>query len=164
MDVISKLLLNSLYGRMSLDDRHNDIKVYDFKEFKALLENDEYSSKIEHWDEFKEARKMLVETIFDRYTNDFNSNYEDNHMSSIGISAAVTAEARIFMDQFKNNPELELYYTDTDSAFFDKPLPDNLVGDELGQMRLVEVLDEAVFISPKIYGGVRTNSEAEKRY
>ena len=39
-----------------------------------------------------------------------------------------------------------------------------MVGDDLGQMRLVEVLDEAVFISPKIYGGVRTNSEAEKRY
>ena len=158
MNIISKLLLNSLYGRMSLDDRHNDIKVYDFKEFKALLENDEYSSKIEHWDEFKEARKMLVETIFDRYTNDFNSNYEDNHMSSIGISAAVTAEARIFMDQFKNNPELELYYTDTDSIFttsspedMEKLFPGIISSKGLGKLKHEYTIINAIFLSPKCY-------------
>ena len=34
-----------------------------------------------------------------------------------------------------------------------------MVGDDLGQMILVEVLDEAVFISPKIYGGVYAKTE-----
>ena len=36
-----------------------------------------------------------------------------------------------------------------------------MVGDDLGQMRLVEVLDEAVFIAPKVYGGVISKTSAQ---
>lgn len=43
---------------------------------------------------------------------------------NVAIASAVTAYARIFMSIFKNNLDYNLYYTDTDSIFVDKPLPD----------------------------------------
>ena len=42
-------------------------------------------------------------------------NDESTHNTSIGIAAAITAYSRIYMSQFKNNPKIMLYYTDTDS-------------------------------------------------
>jgi|ERR1700688_233747 len=46
------------------------------------------------------------------------------HNVNISIAAAVTAYARIHMSQFKNNPSLpNLYYSDTDSLYFDGPPP-----------------------------------------
>ena len=32
---------------------------------------------------------------------------------SVGIASAVTAYARVFMSKFKNNPDFNLFYTDT---------------------------------------------------
>uniref|UniRef100_A0A896YS35 DNA polymerase n=1 Tax=Coniophora puteana TaxID=80637 RepID=A0A896YS35_9AGAM len=55
---------------------------------------------------------------------------------------------------FKNNPKYNLYYTDTDSIFIDKPLSDNLVSEELGKMKLEYVLKDAVFLAPKVYAGM----------
>lgn len=34
------------------------------------------------------------------------------------------------MSQFKNNLNYNLYYSDTDSIYIDKPLPDHLVSDK----------------------------------
>lgn len=33
-------------------------------------------------------------------------------------------------------PDYEVYYTDTDSIFVSKPLPDELIGDGLGQIKM----------------------------
>src|ERR1700674_212937 len=47
---------------------------------------------------------------------------------NIAIASAVTAYARIHMSQFKNNPSFpNLYYTDTDSLYFDGPLPNSFI-------------------------------------
>jgi len=60
------------------------------------------------------------------------------------------------MSQFKNNPRLwrlpNLYYTDTDSVYFDGPLGDSFVSNTiLGKLKLEGIWDEAVFLSPKVY-------------
>jgi hypothetical protein len=56
------------------------------------------------------------------------------------------------MSQFKNNPEFNLYYTDTDSIYIDKELPKDLISDkELGKMKQEYILDNAIFLSPKVY-------------
>jgi hypothetical protein len=63
------------------------------------------------------------------------------------------------MMDYKNHPGFEVYYTDTDSLFTDKPLPEYLVGKELGQMKN-ETLDKygvdsiaaATFVGLKKYG------------
>jgi hypothetical protein len=57
------------------------------------------------------------------------------------------------MSQFKNNPLLpKLYYTDTDSAYFDGPLPNNFISQtELGKLKLEGIYDKALFLAPKVY-------------
>jgi DNA polymerase elongation subunit (family B) len=56
------------------------------------------------------------------------------------------------MSQFKNNPEINLYYSDTDSIYVNKPLAYYLINDKiLGRMKLEYVIKKAIFISPKVY-------------
>lgn len=75
--------------------------------------------------------------------------------TSIVISAAVTAYARIHITKLKLdilNMGGELYYSDTDSIVTNIKLPDNLVSaNKLGLLKLEHALDEAIFISNKIY-------------
>jgi hypothetical protein len=56
----------------------------------------------------------------------------------VGIAAAVTAYARIEMLELKMlliKLGIKLYYTDTDSIFVDKELPQELIGSDLGQLK-----------------------------
>jgi hypothetical protein len=76
----------------------------------------------------------------------------ETHNVSIGIASAITAYARIHMSQFKNNPDFNLFYSDTDSIYIDKPLPKDLVNSKiLGKMKLENILDKAIFLAPKLY-------------
>jgi hypothetical protein len=70
---------------------------------------------------------------------------------NVAIASAITAEARINMSIFKNNPEFKIYYSDTDSIVTNKPLPDSMVGNALGQVKLEYVITKAVFLAPKVY-------------
>lgn len=58
------------------------------------------------------------------------------------------------MSQFKNNPDYNLYYSDTDSIIIDKPLQSYQVGKEIGFMKLENKLTEGTFLAPKVYGGI----------
>jgi DNA polymerase type B, organellar and viral len=139
MYLISKLLMNSLYGRFGMNEilfiheiiNENDLNYY----------IDKYSiNEIIHLNN----NKLLI-SYFD--INDKNNNRlsNENHFyNSIGI--AITAYSRIYMTQFKNNPNFELYYSDTDSIDINKPLPNNCVGKELGKMKLEYIFNEAVFL------------------
>jgi hypothetical protein len=64
------------------------------------------------------------------------------------------------MSQFKNNPLLpNLYYTDTDSANFDGPIPDKYISStELGKLKLEGIYDKALFLAPKVYA-LKNDSE-----
>jgi hypothetical protein len=56
------------------------------------------------------------------------------------------------MSQFKNNPNFNLYYSDTDSIYIDRPLPGHLINSKvLGLMKLEYILDDAIFLAPKVY-------------
>lgn len=61
------------------------------------------------------------------------------------------------MSFFKNNPDFKIYYSDTDSIFINKPLPD--WGSSLGQMKLEHVIYKAVFLAPKVYGFITTDGK-----
>ena len=52
----------------------------------------------------------------------------------------------------QNNPSYNLYYSDTDSIYIDKPLPDHLIGEGLGLMKLENKIKRAIFLAPKVYG------------
>jgi len=57
------------------------------------------------------------------------------------------------MSQFKNNPSFpNLYYSDTDSVYFDGPLPENFISNTvLGKLKLEGIWDKALFLAPKVY-------------
>jgi hypothetical protein len=78
---------------------------------------------------------------------------------SIPISAAVTACARVHMSQFKTMKNITLYYSDTDSIDIDTLLPNKYIGKELGLMKLEHIFNDAVFLAPKVYGGITDTYE-----
>nr|YP_010697864.1 DNA polymerase [Phellinidium ferrugineofuscum]WCF76825.1 DNA polymerase [Phellinidium ferrugineofuscum] len=147
--MISKLLMNSLYGRFGMSQsnvahelvNNSDIsKVVDSKGLSNVVEVLELgdSSLISYYERFQRTPKI-----------------------NIAIASAVTANARVHMSQFSNNSEYKLYYSDTvppgPSIFIDKPLADSLVSDkQLGLMKLEHVLTKYVGIGPKVYGGIDT--------
>ena len=144
MNIILKLGLNSLYGRFGMDDNLGEVIVINNNEDDSFYANNTLKDLIDLGD------YLIVRTKDSPYeleTKDQNSNV------NIAIASAVTAYARIHMTHFKNNPNLpKLYYTDTDSAYFDGPLPDYLVSQtELGKMKLEGIFDKAIFLAPKVY-------------
>jgi len=146
MNMIAKLLQNSLYGRFALNPVLERHIFCSFDDFKLLSEKYDIIDKMD-------LGELGMFTSF----NDPSLGQESNGVqakSSIAIASAVTAYARVKMSKYKNNPDFELYYTDTDSIFIDRPLPDHLVGKELGQMKLEYVFTDCVFLGPKIYAGV----------
>jgi hypothetical protein len=155
MYLISKLLLNSLYGRFGMADALSNHKIITNNELFSMIDNYTIDDVIQ-----LENNKSLVsfkdETkLKEIFINNYSS---DNANISIGIASAITSGARIFMSQFKNNPEFTLYYSDTDSIDINKPLDSKFIGPELGKMKLEYVFKEATFLAPKVYGGIDINN------
>jgi len=104
----------------------------------------------------KRANSELVNLLEDTPKND------NLLFINVSISAAITGYSRILMSLFKNNPLFKLYYSDTDSAFIDVDLIKiypNMVGKKLGQVKLEKEFDEALFLGPKLYGGITNLKE-----
>lgn len=147
MNFVCKLILNSLYGRFGMHQ---------------IIEKSEFMNK----NEFLELTKNYEVTDFlDLEESGLFVSYEDSellkndHNISISIASAVTAYARVLMSRFKNRKDFKLYYTDTDSIFIDKELPTNIINNELGNFKLEYILKEAIFLGPKVYGGVTNKGE-----
>lgn len=51
------------------------------------------------------------------------------------------------MSLFKNIPRVKVYYSDTDSVVTNVPLPDWMVGSELGQVKLEYVVKSGILSS-----------------
>ena len=120
--------------------------------------SDEYNRKYIVTDEIDlKNGKELISFFKDSGQFDNHKLYQKN--SSISIALAVTAYARIHMSQFKNNKDIRLFYTDTDSIISDKPLPDYFVDStELGKMKLEHVVEKGIFLAPKLYC-LKTNNK-----
>jgi hypothetical protein len=58
------------------------------------------------------------------------------------------------MSQFLADPTLQIYYTDTDSIDVKGNLPSRFIGPALGQLKVEDIFDEAIFLAPKVYGGL----------
>jgi hypothetical protein len=150
MNYTAKILLNSLYGRFGMNDDFNLLDIVDQKELREMEKSHLTLSDIISFS----SNKFLVS-----YSNPSNKmvtlmdGNKETHNVNIAIAAAVTAYARIHMSQFKNNPSFpNLYYTDTDSAYFDGPLPDYFISNTiLGALKLEGIYDNAVFLAPKVY-------------
>jgi hypothetical protein len=144
LNYIAKILLNSLYGRFGMDDNFTNINII-HKDYLGDFENkffDQIDEKID-----------LGEYMMIFYHNLENNNEDDStHNISIPIAAAITAYSRIHMSQFKNNPKINLYYTDTDSIYTDSEMDNYLIDNQiLGKLKLEHVCKKAIFLGPKLY-------------
>jgi hypothetical protein len=78
--------------------------------------------------------KQLKDTF--KISNDNETNLNKNQFSmvkhNVAIASAVTSYARIHMLQFKNNPNFDIYYSDTDSIIVNKQLK---IGNDLGELK-----------------------------
>lgn len=147
---ISKLMLNSLYGRFGISPYFNRHILGDIGTAVKLSENNCITDVL----------PLTKNTELISYLCDEVNEFEDhNNLSSIAIAAAITSGARTYMTYFKNMDAYTLYYSDTDSIDIDKPLPQEFVGEDLGQFKLEYKFDEAVFLSPKVYGGIFSDQE-----
>jgi len=150
--LISKLFLNSLYGRFGMDPNFEN---------HVITKNENINSYLNKYKviDFKQISdgKVLISYIKKddfEFSNFKTSGNIKNINVSVSISSAITAYARMFMSKFKNNPNYNLYYTDTDSVYTDKPLVGRFIGTKLGQFKLENVFTDAVFLAPKVYGGI----------
>jgi hypothetical protein len=150
LNYIAKLLLNSVYGRFGIKDSFAIITIFDNKELYQKFE-EKYSSDIIDITELGD--KILVKhRSVKSDVNTLLDNASETHNTNIAIASAITAYARIHMSQFKNNPKFNLFYSDTDSIYIDRPLSEDFVSNLiLGKMKLENICKEAIFISPKVY-------------
>lgn len=158
MNLIAKLLLNSLYGKFGMKIENTMVEIFNLntEAGKLALKNllDTAPNSVKDFIEFDSNKYLFVRNTLADLLN------EDNYHGSdvnIAIASTISAGARIFMSAFKNNPLYNLFYSDTDSIVIDKLLNPRLVGTALGLLKLEHTITRAVFLAPKVYGFVDTD-------
>ena len=149
--LISKILMNSLYGRFGLKNELQDFLILDTNSNDlglVLLNN---SNIIEDVVNFEDTEKTFV--IIKKICNDLNS--------SLPIAAAVTAYARTKMAPILLDDQIKVLYTDTDSYVIEGDLEflnngkyKYLLHDNLGGLKLETIFNEFIALAPKLYGGI----------
>ena len=158
MYLISKLLMNSLYGKTGQNYRFENTMVINTKELLKLIQdpNVEVSSITE-----LDKDLVLVTSLNNSKYESRPENVIKNFNGSICHAALITASARVEMFntiKLLTDLGIKVFYMDTDSLFTDKPIPEYLVdATKLGKYKLENIYKEAVFLAPKVYGGILNN-------
>jgi len=65
--------------------------------------------------------------------------------------------------KFMSKYDYNLYYSDTDSIYIDRPLPEKFISNtRLGDLKLEGIYDKAIFLAPKVYALKNNNEEIIK--
>lgn len=156
MNMVCKLILNSLYGKFGQSIVHDSLVIH-------TVNNSEDEIRLENWiteqggaiKDIVTLDKNVLAIITGRKQNTQDTeDDEDNYQganTNVAIASTVTSMARVFMSFFKNNPLWDLIYSDTDSIIIDRELPKELVGGELGDMKLEMKLTGFIGLAPKVY-------------
>lgn len=140
-------MLNSLYGRFGMNPYLNKHSIIDSETHLNLMDKFNIIDVIP-----LQNNKELIS-----YTEYNQDEFIDNDsLVNVAIAATITAAARVYMSKFKNMNDITLYYSDTDSIDVDKPLDFKYIGNDLGQLKLEHIFEEAIYLAPKVYGG-KTN-------
>jgi hypothetical protein len=155
MNLIAKLLMNSLYGKFGMRLEITKVEMFDasdesgIKHFKDMLQK--YGTTVQDYVKLDETFVIIRNALADILYNEELDMYHGQDVN-IAIASTITAGARVFMSAFKNRSNFKLYYSDTDSFVIDIQLPAELIGKALGQFKLENVIERAVFLAPKVYG------------
>lgn len=155
MNMVAKLLMNSLYGRFGMDYSLESTSICTNKEVLNILNRTGTNKHVIDVEPL--GNNSFIVTEESDNLNTKISSLSHHHNINVGVAAAVTALARIEMSKFKNMESLKLYYTDTDSIFVDqspeqmKNLFGDVIGNKLGQLKLECEIEKAIFLAPKAY-------------
>ena len=157
MYLISKLLMNGLFGKTGQDYKFNDTLILNENSLVNYIQDKrfEVSSITQLTDDLKLA------SIIDnkKYSHTIPESYQGCVAHASEIAAGARVEMSLIIKFLKDNG-YKIYYMDTDSVFTDKPLPDHLVSKtELGKLKLENIYKEAVFLAPKVYAGITQSGE-----
>lgn len=157
----AKFLLNALSGRFGLKPTTDYIDIVDTKNKESI----EKKFNIIKQYEIHENKHFVLYTkkyiaqladlqSYDDYLKIISKEEPDNIDQSISISVAITAYGRIVM--FSTIYRLldlgyKIYYMDTDCLITDKPIPEDLVGIEIGKFKLEKEIKEGIYSGPKLY-------------
>ena len=162
MNLIAKLLMNSLYGKFGMKNQTTIVEIFDTDN---ANDNNIFNDMITTYGENINDKVFIdnyIITIRDSLISlKYNEEQDMYHGLdvNIAIASAITGGARMWMTVLKNNPDFNLYYSDTDSGIVDKPLPSFMVGNKLGQFKLEHVIERGVFLAPKVYGFINQDGE-----
>jgi len=144
MYFIAKLMSNSLYGKFGQNPNLSTAKFINEKEMETFVTNSDY----EITDVLEFGSTALIQF------RDKTVNLEDKNQNvNVGISAAITAYARISLSPYLTNPGMNIYYMDTDSFIVDSMPDQNEIGKGLGKWKLEKNIVDYVGLAPKVYGG-----------
>lgn len=154
INLIAKILMNSLYGRFGLNIILNNYIIINKNELDDFIDFNEINDLIDIDDNFLMSfiDKNIIKNSFLSSSTDIKSN--------IAIASAITAYARIELSKIKKyciDNDIKIYYFDTDSIIINKPLPNDFLTNELGKWKLEAIIKEGVFIAPKVYGYITEN-------
>jgi DNA polymerase type B, organellar and viral len=175
---IAKLFLNSLYGRLGMKEIEDRMEIVDKNEAEFLdkntnvsiiseLGNDryliKYSGKINDNIRSLYSKDPLISNKNKKFNKDEmkNSglNKARNIPSAVHIAAAISSYARIIINDYKNIPGNPCIMSDTDSVVLTYPLPNHLVGNGLGQMKLEQEVFKGIFLRKKFYCIINSNNQ-----
>jgi hypothetical protein len=159
MNYIAKLLMNSLYGKFGMRMDTTEIEIFNVSD---PIGKESFNDMFELWAEsirdlvdidyiiegIEVKYKILVRNSIIAYKYDEKDELFHGTDINIALASAITAGARVYMSYFKNNPNFKLYYSDTDSVIIDTALPNNLVGNKLGQVKLEHIINRGIFLAP----------------
>ena len=152
MNLIAKLIMNSLYGRFGMDDSFSTFKIVNKLDY--IKFEKEYINSIVDVKEL--GNKYLIEMQSDlSRLNTMLDNGSENHNVNIAIASSIASYARIHLNKLIHDLlalGYKVYYKDTDSIFVNKPIPEELISQtELGKLKLENICSRAIFIAPKVY-------------
>lgn len=152
---ISKLLLNSLYGKFGMKEIDSMMRIVPIDKALELEQTNYVDYMFPINSQFaivkyrgrlpNEARELFAQHGLDPEfninvpqwtTKELSKGNVKGVQSSISIAAAIASYAAASMFQYMNIKDNNLIYMDKDSAVLEQPLSKHLIGKDLGQMKL----------------------------
>ena len=156
--IFGKLMINSLYGRMGMNNLDNYSFFIKEEDLDKYLNLDILSIK-------KINNMVLLNVEINNKIKDFNIKIKKDIKKNISIASAITSKSRIKLyraqkEVIKNNGRI--LYSDTDSIFasFNRDVSNEKHGEIFWDSSKYEnMIEDAVFISPKTYSIVYKNGK-----
>lgn len=151
---ISKLLLNSLYGRFGMSPE---------KEICKIVKGEYEIGKFIHDKSITITDTTKIEEDIEIFSYIKNKEYEEDGLThesiNVSIASSITAYARIRMAKIKVEYCNNIYYSDTDSIDLDIELPTNYISNNLGDFKFEHKFKEVIYIAPKVYAAITNNGK-----